>query len=135
MVHEEKIQWMATWAARNNAQLKLEGECGFGRECVGILVDGNYPDFDYKDDIWEPADSYHKHNCVAVLGRGEEAENQLFEWLQWFENNGFKIETGDVPKEEWERLGAIALMMGKYKYAKMIKKEDGEGRHDNKRSE
>jgi hypothetical protein len=83
LTHEEKIQWMAVWAASNNLQLNLEGECGFGRECVGVSADGSYPDYMWYDsnwdrldpngEVWTPPNAYHKHPCVAVLGRGEEA--------------------------------------------------------------
>jgi hypothetical protein len=46
MTHEEKIQWMAMWAVKHGVTLKLEGECGFGRECVGILAGDVYPDYE-----------------------------------------------------------------------------------------
>lgn len=50
MTHEEKVQWMAVYAAKNNMQLTLNGECGFGRECVGVLVNGHYPEYKWYDD-------------------------------------------------------------------------------------
>lgn len=131
MTHEEKIQWMAVWAAKNGAQLQLEGECGFGRECVGISVDGSFPDYCWHDettweradqngDVWRPADAYHKHECVAVLGRGEPAEAQLYDWLKWFSDNGFVVETGDQPMDP--KLAVLGLMLGKHRYARMVKK-------------
>lgn len=63
---------------------------------------GKYPDYkwggpfsdeeeDQNGDVWTPEDAYHKHECVAVLGRGENAESQLYEWLQWFDREGFKV--------------------------------------------
>lgn len=131
MKHEEKIKWMAVWAAKNNAQLNLQSECGFGRECVGITVEGSFPEYEWDDsdynridgngDVWIPEGAYHKCPCVAVLGRGEEAESQLYDWLKWFDENEFKIETGDNPIEEWKELGAIGLLMGKNRYARMVK--------------
>ncbi len=133
MTHEEKIQWMAVWAAKNGLQLQLAGECGFGRECVGVLAEHQYPDYEWHNEadwtradpngeVWTPKDAYHKHPCVAVLGRGEDAEAQLYDWLRWFDDNGFVVDTGDNPKEEWEGLGVIGLMMGKHRYARMVKK-------------
>lgn len=129
MTHEEKIQWMAMWAVKHNAQLVLEGECGLGRECVGLLVEGKYPDYEWYDadyerldqngDVWTPENAYHKHPCIAVLGRGEAAESQLYEWLQWFDAQGFSIETGD--QEYDQNLGAIALLMGKHRFARMVR--------------
>ncbi len=100
--HQEKIDWMIQWAHKNKVVLELHGECGFGRECVGIMAGDSYPDYrwytdDYTDradkngDVWTPQNAYHKHPCVAVLGRGENAEAQLYDWLKWFEDNGFKM--------------------------------------------
>lgn len=129
MNREEKIEWMAVWAAKNNLQLCLEGEVGFGRPCVGVATEGHYPDYIWHNDNWErednngevwtPADAYHKHPCVAVLGHGEEAEAQLFEWLQWFDQNGFKLETGDRPVDP--KLGALAILLSQHRYARMVK--------------
>lgn len=116
MTHAEKIKWMKQWCERNGARLELVGECGFGRECVGVVCLGVYPDYTWRDndstsenyyeridpngDVFTPADAYHKHDCVAVLGRGEYAEAQLYDWLKWFEENGFELKSGDVPEEE-----------------------------------
>ena len=111
---------MAVWAARNGLQLVLEGECGFGRECVGVLADGKYPDYEWYDaeytervdqngEVWAPKDAYHKHPCVAVLGRGEPAEVQLYEWLLWFDANGFVLERGDVELPKPMGITAIIL--------------------------
>ena len=127
---EKKIEWMAMWCARNTVALQLEGECGFGRECVGILAGDAYPDYHWYDqstyeqvddngDVWTPDDAYHKSQCVAVLGRGERAEAQLYEWLQWFDREGFTTETGTQPVDP--KLGAIAYVLGKHLYARMVK--------------
>lgn len=131
MTHEQKIEWMAVWAAKNGVQLVLEGECGFGRECVGILVDGSYPDYEWEDedweridgngDVWTPEGAYHKHPCVAVLGRGENAEAQLYDWIKWFDDNGFKVETGNQPVAPG--LGMLAIALGKHRYARMVKQK------------
>ena len=117
------------WAVKNNLRLTFEGECGFGRECVGVLADEQYPDYEWYDDdyeredengdVWTPKDAYHKHPCVAVLGRGEDAESQLYEWLMWFDANGFKVETGIQPVDP--KLGAIAFILGKHTYQRMVR--------------
>lgn len=127
--HEDKVTWMALWAARNGVALALEATCGIGRECVGILVDSHFPDYEWRDkewnradpngEVWVPQDAYHKHPCVAVLGRGEEAEAQLYDWLRWFDKNGFKVETGDQPVGH--ALSAIGLFLGKHRYARMVR--------------
>lgn len=132
MTHEEKLSWMALWAAKNGLQLQLKGECGFGRECVGITTEGHYPDYEWYGDeeddyerkdkngkVWTPENAYHKHPCVAVLGRGEGAESELYEWLKWFDENNFKLETGDLKVDP--KLGVIGFMLGKHRYARMVK--------------
>lgn len=134
MTRDEKMQWMAVWAAKHSVALELEGECGFGRECVGIIVNGNYPDYRWYDaeynpadkngKVWTPPNAYHKHPCVAVLGRGEEAESELYDWLKWFDDNGFKLETGT--QEVDPKLGALAYVMGKHLFARMVRNGTGE---------
>lgn len=76
-----------------------EGECGFGRECVGFLAKGgNWLDFnpcrsggDYEpiaelqcDAVAPPGnvENYHKHDCMAVIGRGDEAIMGLARWVE-----------------------------------------------------
>ena len=128
--HAEKIAWMAMWCAKNKVALNLEGECGFGRECVGILTDGSYPDYEWYDpkthervdkngEVWIPPDAYHKHSCVAVLGRGEDAESQLYDWLKWFDANGFVVKTGPQPLNPHEGIFGIAL--GRHTYKRMVR--------------
>ena len=96
---------MILWAHNHGVRLELEGEVGILRKCVGIIADVvGYPDYRWYDkdynqidnngDVWIPDDAYHKHPCVAVLGRGEQAERQLYDWLQWFDENNFVIEQG-----------------------------------------
>ncbi len=129
MTHDEKVQWMALWCAHNHCELRLEGECGMMRECVGIIVNGSYPDYEWDDektyerlddngDVWTPEDAYHKHPCVAVLGRGEKAEAQLYDWLKWFDDNNFTIETGvvkDMPTEP------ILLALGRHEFKRIVR--------------
>ena len=129
MTHQEKIDWMILWAHKNKAVLTLEGECGFGRECVGILAGSVYPDYhwynadydqdDENGDVWTPPSAYHKHECVAVLGRGQDAESQLYDWLKWFDDNNFKLEVSI--KENLDQLDPIELMFGGTQNARMVK--------------
>lgn len=129
---EERIQWMAVWCAKNNLKLELAGSCGIGRDCVGVTTEGKYPDYHWYDEttyeridqnrkVWVPKNAYHKHDCVAVLGHGEDAEKELYDWLRWFDANGFKLEIGN---QDFDRsLGAIAIIMGKHRYARMVKQK------------
>jgi hypothetical protein len=100
MNHELKIKWMEKWAKGNGVYLSLEASCGFCRDCVGITSGGLFPDYGIGHGIvWTPEDAYHKHQCVAVLGRGEEAESQLYEWLKWFDDNNFHVKHGVMDAE------------------------------------
>lgn len=118
MKHSDKIKWMQNYCNASGLTLTLDGECGFGRECVGVVFDGKYPDYTWYNDetyeridpngeVWTPQDAYHKHDCVAVLGRGKEAESQLYNWLLWFNNNGFLIETGKREVDEDDFIAAL----------------------------
>lgn len=128
MAHVDKIQWMLAYCANNGLTLDLEGECGFGRDCVGVLKEGKFPDYNWYDEdwnrvdkngeVWTPKDAYHKHDCVAVLGRGEEAENQLYEWLQWFEQNNFVIETVKRPIDPYD---AVGFLLSRDTYVRFVK--------------
>ena len=90
-----------------------DGEVGFGRPCVGFLAPGgSYVDFDpYHAETFEPIfpenegviftpsgvkDAYHKHDCMAVLVRGEnydEALRQLELWVDHLEHIGVEVES------------------------------------------
>lgn len=75
---------MRIFAQENKCYLTTEGECGFGRPCVGVLHGEIYPDYDPEDERLcapEGVEAYHKHNCIAVLGRGEQAIDGLYRWL------------------------------------------------------
>ena len=92
------------FANRHKVIFDDEGECGFGRECVGFREDGGWIDHnpcsssgDYEKiagfdcpDAYAPDDvnSYHKHDCLAVLGRGDEAVIGLARWVQKMEAAG-----------------------------------------------
>lgn len=89
-----------------------KGECGIGRECVG-LRDGNHwidynpwnqstcenieKYFDQRLEDIKPPDAYDKHDCIAVLGRGDKAIKQLSDWvdkLRELNVNLVDVETG-----------------------------------------
>jgi len=91
-----------------------EGECGFGRECVGIRDDSKWVDFNplnhsknyefiqefYDERFYEikPENAYHKHDCLAVLGRGEGAIRELCDWVEKLEELNVVVEGKNV----WE---------------------------------
>lgn len=125
--HTDKIAFLLAWCDRNNAELLLEGTCGFGRECVGVSAYTQYPDYEWYDeeyeridgngDVWTPEDAYHKHPCVAVLGRGENSVAQLYDWIKWFDANGFVLEVSKHrPKNE------LDLALTKGVRVRMVKK-------------
>lgn len=104
-----------------------EGECGFGRECVGLSNGNNYVDYNptdrvkydyikefYNEKFYDitPPDAYHKHSCLAVLGRGEEAIRQLADWVDKLNEMGAVVEkyaTGET--------GIQAMISGTHNYA------------------
>jgi hypothetical protein len=84
-----------------------QGECGFGRECVGLTNGSNYvdynptyePDYDYIEGFYDerfnditPTNAYHKHSCIAVLGRGDDSIRQLSDWVDKLNEIGVKVE-------------------------------------------
>jgi len=90
-ITDHELEYMVRWAASNGATIQLEGEVGFGRECVGVLVGTHYPAYDCSEMGFKPDDAYHKHDCLAVLGRGPNAERQLYEWIRWIDEHDGKI--------------------------------------------
>ena len=129
MTHKDKLYWMALFAKKHNVTLVLHGTCGLARKCVGILDGDIYPDYEWYDeetderidrngDVWIPDDAYNKHPCVAVIGRGEHAESQLYEWLKWFDTNGFAIERGNVTRDK--PFDSIEIMLCKNRYSRMV---------------
>lgn len=131
MTHQEKLDWMAIWCAKHGLALQLEGECGFGRECVGVLSGDVYPDYEWHDkdwnradpngDVWTPPNAYHKHSCVAVLGHGESAEDELYQWLRWFDDNNFAVEVAaaEPPQGGWSM---VELLLRKQENRRMVRK-------------
>jgi len=104
VTREAQIVYLTEWAARYRCALQLNGQVGFGRDCVGILKDSHYIDtadaknataYNYESgpgSWWEPEDSYHKHDCLAVLGHGDEALAQLYQWVKWLDGHGYGVE-------------------------------------------
>lgn len=122
----EEIKWLKKWCERQGLTLTLEGECGFGRACVGVLVNDTYPDYYWYDEnyesvdnngeVWTPIRAYHKHPCVAVLGQEEDSIHQLYEWCKWFEENGFTLEISDK-----ENPSQVDYIVGSLKNYRMVK--------------
>lgn len=115
---EQYIDNIAEFAQRNKLFFAIEGECGFGRKCVGLLYRDNYVNYNPTDDVSYdyikqlyderlfdivPQDAYHKHNCLAVLGRGEKAVRQLSEWVD-------KLKALDVTIEQYQT-GATGIQI------------------------
>jgi hypothetical protein len=106
VTRESQIVYLTEWAARYRCSLQLGGEVGFGRPCVGILRDSTYIDtedaknataYNHESEPgswWEPEDSYHKHDCLAVLDHGdpEAALGQLYAWVKWLDEHGWGVE-------------------------------------------
>lgn len=93
---KQYIDNIQEFANEHKIVFEPEGECGFGRPCVGLMHGENYVDYNPNNDTTyesipeyyderlndiPPKDAYHKHSCLAVLGRGEEAIKQLSEWV------------------------------------------------------
>jgi len=104
-----------------------EGECGFGRECVGLTNGSNYVEYNPTDSVnydyikgfyderfydITPPDAYHKHTCIAVLGRGDNAIRQLSDWVDRLTEIGVVVE-----KYATGATGIQAMVSGVYNYA------------------
>jgi hypothetical protein len=127
------IENLNRFASKHGLILEQEGEVGFGRECVGFTKSGNYVDYNPTDsntyeEIEEFYDerlndlttynAYHKHNCLSVLGRGDEALNELNEWITNLENAG-EIE---VASYKTGATGLQAMFSGVIGYAVRFKR-------------
>ena len=111
MKYQEAKSICEQFALKHKVIFDEEGECGFGRECVGFRdgcwishnpyeSGGDYnPIEGFKCPEAHPPEgvnAYHKHDCLAVLGRGDEAVIQLATWVQHMEAQG------EVTIEEYE---------------------------------
>lgn len=117
-----------------------EGEVGFGRECVGFLHGDNYidycpykmvykfgeinPDYEKIDEldckaVRPPKDveAYHKHDCLAVLGRGNKAIIGLATWVKSMQDQG-KVEIVDY---QTGAQGINAILHGIVKKAVVVR--------------
>lgn len=100
--YDEQVRYLADWAVRNDCQFKLEGEVGFGRECVGMLRGNSYLDYSHLwqempgEEFWWPQNAYHKHDCMAVLGRGPDAVRELYDWAKWLDEHGWTTQDVDA---------------------------------------
>ena len=105
---QEKINYIQEFADKHDLTFDQEGECGFGRECVGLLRGGIYVDYNPTDSVnydeiphlssddhykMTPPNAYHKHNCMAVLGRGDSAISELYDWVIALEERNVRFET------------------------------------------
>ena len=104
MTPEKAEEICQNFANKHKVIFDKEGECGLGRECVGIRHGDtwvshnphnseNYePIKEYKcEEAYPPGevtDAYHKHDCLAVLGHGNEAIIQLAKWISHMEGAG-----------------------------------------------
>lgn len=111
-----------------------KGECGFGRPCVGFLRNDNwvaynptsFPDYEYikefYDDIFydiAPPDAYHKHDCLAVLGQGDDSIRQLSDWVD--ELNRLNI---SIVQYETGATGFQMIISGVFNYTVKINKNE-----------
>lgn len=129
---EECKATIKEFADRFKLTFEEEGECGFGRECVGLTVGENYVDYNpstysdyeyvkafYDERLYDipPENAYHKHNCLAVLGRGEDAIRELSEWVEKLNELGAVVE-----KYATGATGVQAMLSGTHNYAVRIPK-------------
>lgn len=128
------IEELTEFATAHGLTLQQKGEVGFGRACVGLISPGSgYVDYNPRrmagnfDELWPrderlyaPAgvESYHKHDCFAVLCDDNEesyaaALDQLLAWVRHLKSQG------DVYVERYSTgaTGIQALMSGVTGYA------------------
>ncbi len=129
---EQCKELIQDFANRFKLIFEEEGECGFGRECVGLTNGKNYVDYnptdnvnyDYIPEFYDerfsqiaPENAYHKHDCIAVLGRGEEAIRELADWVNKLNELGAVVD-----RYETGATGIQALFSGSHNYAVKIPK-------------
>jgi hypothetical protein len=84
------------------------GEVGIGRECVGLRNHSSFVEFNpveppeygfvpeyYDERLFDirPENGYHKFDCLAVLGRGDDAIRELSEWVDKLNSLNAVVET------------------------------------------
>lgn len=121
-----------SFASKHKLIFEDEGECGFGRECVGLTNGDSYVDYNpidrvnynyiegfYNERFNEiaPLDAYHKHDCLAVLGRGDDAIRQLSDWVDALNEMGVVVE-----RYETGATGIQAMLTGSFAYAVRVAK-------------
>jgi hypothetical protein len=120
------------FANKHKVIFEDKGECGFGRPCVGFIrgsgyiahnpcTSGDYsPIAEFADDrLYPPVpvpDAYHKHDCLAVLARGDEpnyekAIEQLAAWVKHLESLG-EVEVGQYETGATGLQAALSGMLG-----------------------
>lgn len=105
MEYGEARQICIDFALKHNLTFTEEGECEFFWDCVGFLDETGHSYVDHNPisyktyeimpvyecgDAWPPEgiDAYHKHDCLVVLGRGEEPTVGLAKWVKKLESAG-----------------------------------------------
>lgn len=103
MTYQEARKTCERFAIKHNVQFNDRGECGIGRACVGFSSGGSWVDHNPRNrDDRKPIEkfafeaakpppgvsAYHKFDCLAVLGHGEESVIQLARWVQHMEAAG-----------------------------------------------
>lgn len=141
-IDADEARYLAAWAERYGARFQPTGECGFGRPCVGILKSDTvgllkgdtYPAYTAFEQMAEAPwlrtihecpeaappdgvkDAYHKHDCLAVLGRGPDAVHQLWLWVRHLEAQGIGIT--EIPRRPANDIDA---MVHGYEAAVLVK--------------
>lgn len=125
---------ISEFAEKFGLSFEEEGECGFGRACVGITNGLNWVNYNphnektyepieefYDEQLYDitPINAYHKHTCLAVLGRGEDAIKQLSDWVDTLKRLGAVIE-----KYETGASGIQAIFSGVYNHTVKIPKNN-----------
>ena len=124
---EECKSIIQEFANRFKLVFEEEGECGFGRECVGLTNGNNYIEYNPTDSVnydyiknfynerfydITPPDAYHKHTCIAVLGRSDDAISQLSDWVDKLNEMGAGVE-----KYTTGATGVQAMFSGTHNFA------------------
>jgi hypothetical protein len=149
---ENIIADLEAFAAKHGLTLEKRGEVGFGRPCVGFIKGSSYVDHnalshddfrplsEFEDDhLYAPdgVNSYHKHDCLAVLVEADDWENipdvaydealrQLHTWIKHLESLG----SVEVVRYTTGASGLQAFVTGAVGYALRITDGAGAGRGD-----